>query len=774
MKLLIDNLDGQGALDYTASIEEENLPRIRRRLNAPAEMDVALIGEDSAFLVPASGARVLLLASSGASRFTGYLASAPEPEYLGWGEQCPVFRYRLHAIGDESLLDRKRLPARTPFVNRSAGSVLKALADALLPGSFDLSEVQELDALPAFEVDAQLPWSERAAEIALRARAAYRAHDGRIVFAPVSAVTHVLSESSAGFDPAGLKLRCNGAHLNDVVITGRMEPKCYVHDYFLADGMSQYFDLSHTPFTTYGSLLLDEEYKAALSPMNWTLDDTTGVISVSGGKLNVNGGRGDGLTTLRLAEPIELGGGLLLQHGDVTFSAASDGVLGGLYAGAVSVAGCLAGFRIAPSGGQSTIRALVNGVATGPTITTVAGHRYALATRIYATQVFRRRETFHSSTHAAGSGRGGEVEPADARLVLELRDINPADPASLAAPSTVLYDAMIAGVPGWCTYALVNSINLHCAVSFTRLRHMSEAEVRTCVPSGSFRTRLAGEFAEGSECTVTDGPEVVFYPEYVPMLNEKVVVRYRSRGRAMARVQDTASIVALARGNDDGVRAAMRAVELPAPRTSADCENAALALLDDGGVPWSGEYSCWNDALPGAAGEIWPGDALAISLPSRGTSFGAVVREVRIEAADLDSELSRYHLSFANEAALPVAIASSVAHLTTAPDVTATTETAGATCIADLPAAEVTAVTSTTVTIDAGLNPPSGGGFEVRRTDSGWSAECDRNLVGRFTTRSFTVTRITREVDFYLRQYDASSPRRYSRYSTALHVDYPL
>jgi len=43
-------------------------------------------------------------------------------------------------------------------------------------------------------------------------------------------------------------------------------------------------------------------------------------------------------------EKIELGGATVLEHGDVVFNAASNGVIGGLYAGTVSIAGCLAGF----------------------------------------------------------------------------------------------------------------------------------------------------------------------------------------------------------------------------------------------------------------------------------------------------------------------------------------------------------------------------------------------------------------------------------------------
>ena len=150
------------------------------------------------------------------------------------------------------------------------------------------------------------------------------------------------------------------------------------------------------------------------------------------------------------------------------------------------------------------------------------------------------------------------------------------------------------------------------------------------------------------------------------------------------------------------------------------------------------------------------------------------MRDVQIALAAALGERERYRIRFANEAAAPLAFAFDPAHLREPLDLTATTSTAGSEFIADLPGAEVTTITSTTVTIDTGAVPPAGGGIEVRRSDFGWGQENDRNLVGRFTTQVFTVTRLSRIADFFLRQYDASSPPRYSRYSTALHVDYPL
>src|SRR5207237_3398895 len=131
------------------------------------------------------------------------------------------------------------------------------------------------------------------------------------------------------------------------------------------------------------------------------------------------------------------------------FNAASDGVIGGLYNGAILRGNCLAGFRIASSGGASTIRALVNGTETGATITTVSGRRYALSTRIYATQPDRRQQVFHSSASAAGSGLGGDSIAANARFVLEVHEIDPANPGSLGAASVILYDGVLTNAPGF-------------------------------------------------------------------------------------------------------------------------------------------------------------------------------------------------------------------------------------------------------------------------------------------------------------------------------------
>lgn len=741
MLFTIDNFDGFGARDYTSSLTGDTPLQVRRRLNQTAHLTAILVANNSQFVVPASGGRVLVTRADGSKVFTGYLVSAPSFEYLGWGPGGPVYRYLVEAEGDELLLDRKVLPARAPMTSRTAGNALKQIATDVQPGVFNTAGVQDIVTVPTFFIDVQHPWSHHAAELGLSARASYRAHDGALIFSPVGSTVHAINESAADFSPDGLELSSPNRLINDLTLAGAVEPAAHVKNYFLGDGLTVLFNLSHKPFTRFNHAFVDEEYKSApLNPAIWALLDPTSAISISGGALQVAGGAGtDGATTVSFVELLEMGAALQLQHGEMTFSAASTGVLGGLYNGSVSTANCFAGFQVTPSGGQSSIQALVNGTATGAVITTAANHRYRLTTRIYATEMFRQQNTFFSSTHPAGGGRGGAAIASNARIVLEVHDID--------------------------------------SVFFTRLGQISEAEVRSAIPVQAYRTRLVGAIEDGSECIITSHPALEFYSQYVPVANEAIAVRYRSWRRALARITDQGSIASLARAGDDGVRGAVRSVHLPSPRTQSECELATLALLDDATQPaWTGEYDVWSDFLPGGpAADVFPGDSVAVNVPSRSANFNAIVREVDITVDDPANDRTRLKILFSNDAAVPLAFDPHGPHLKQhqLPDVTATTTTSSTEFIADLALAEVTSITSTTVSMDAGTAPPAGGGIEVRLSDSGWGQQVDHNLVGRFTTQTFSVARLTRKVTYYVQQYDNSSPPKYSRYSTALHVDYP-
>src|SRR5258708_27965113 len=110
MKLSIDNLLGQGAVDYTAALDMTVAPKIERKINQPAVMKFALVPTASGFVAPLVGARVAMVKTGGAAMFTGYLTQSPECEHLGWSEQGPLYRYVVVAESDEVLLDHKALP----------------------------------------------------------------------------------------------------------------------------------------------------------------------------------------------------------------------------------------------------------------------------------------------------------------------------------------------------------------------------------------------------------------------------------------------------------------------------------------------------------------------------------------------------------------------------------------------------------------------------------------------------------------------------------------
>ena len=453
-------------------------------------------------------------------------------------------------------------------------------------------------------------------------------------------------------------------------------------------------------------------------------------------------------------------------------------MIGGLYAGKISSAGCVAGFQVTANEAQTNLQALVNGSTTGPIVTTTAGHRYVMTTYIYSSEVFRSGETYHSSAHPAGSGVGGAAVSANVRIVLEVQDINPPDPATMVTPATVLYDGVVAGAPGFCRYALVNATSMQCSIAYSYVTHISLAQVRTALPNSEYVTELVGSRTDGGTCSIVSSTTLDFYPQYVPPLNTLIVASYRACGRAVGEVANANSIAKLAAGTDNGVRGEVRMLKAPSARTQADCENAALAILDDAAeAAWDGRYQVWSDFLPGGAADIFPGDAIKVSVPSQAADFEAIVRKVGIELLDPAGDRGMYTIEFANDAAVPLAYegvaSATVIPLQDAP-VRLATDQAGSYYLASLTDAQFNEVTSTTVEVDAGMTPQSGWGIEVRAHNFGWGAANDRNLIGRFGTQTFTLPRFARTQNYFLRLYDSSFPPRYSRYAAALHVDYPL
>jgi hypothetical protein len=182
---------------------------------------------------------------------------------------------------------------------------------------------------------------------------------------------------------------------------------------------------------------------------------------------------------------------------------------------------------------------------------------------------------------------------------------------------------------------------------------------------------------------------------------------------------------------------------------------------------WSGTYKGTRASF---ADDVWPGDALLLNAPSTSVNAQVVVRTVKVSYTASYPDLVKYAITFANDWADDLAIKTS----TTVPTDTWLPAPVAPTVLANLTNLTVTALSGSTVTINAGVTPPTGGGFEIRRRDFAFMAGEDTGLVARATLPNITFSRESANDRFYIRMYDGSTPPNYSEFSTALFINLPL
>ena len=212
----------------------------------------------------------------------------------------------------------------------------------------------------------------------------------------------------------------------------------------------------------------------------------------------------------------------------------------------------------------------------------------------------------------------------------------------------------------------------------------------------------------------------------------------------------------------------------PVARSSADCESAVLAVLamaTSRNAAVAGTYKAIRPAQ-----DIWPGDLLAIT--SEGVTSSLLVRSIVAKDLGAEPEVIDYTITFANDWAtewadgLGLKLSESIATNALLPQ---TASTAPAQVLSNLQQLSVLSVTTAAVQIDAGLVPPVGGGFEVRRGEGHFGIGVDpAGLVLRSPVRLFSVPRSAQVEQLYVRMYDASMPPLYSRFSSAVFINAPV
>jgi hypothetical protein len=787
LRITIDNLDGLGALDYTGTVAAEGRLRVERKLNAPSRCTADVIVGVNGLKLPARRGRVIATAEDDAATvlFTGYIATEPVRVYAGTASEGNVYRARITAVSDEWLLDKQGSGAA-----RSAGvslaldgrGLLERLTSRAQGGSGAIAVATGgARAVGAFTARSAVPWSVNAGDAAGAAYAGYRVLGGEVLLQPVGAVTHALSDASGTLDVHALQVGAVRELANDVTLSGEEEPAALISEIFIGDGATTIFTLSKSAFRETARTLIDDAFgQAAFDPTTWAVGDPGSHLSLTSAGLTMSGGNGfDGQTTVAALDAVEMGGTIVVELNSVVLGAASDGMLAGMYAGIATLANCFAGFRVRQSvsgtGGVTLLVPVVNGVEVGSTFTPLATHRYTLRLRLHCVEMQRVMQRYYAMVDGVvesfGSASGVDA-PID--LVFELVD----EGVASNTPATVLYDTANAGAvtstPATCVFAAVNSAQLFGSIGAVHLLQPGSVWVTSTVPGGPQQTRLMGAAGEGVDCIVGYGAtsKVTFLAGRVPIANERVTVQYRGQRRSVARLADAASVAAEANGGGSGTSRWLGKVLQPATRSSADCENAAEALLafaTSRTAAVAGTYVAVNPE------DIWPGDVLSVT--SEGETSSLLVRSVAIEDGGAAPEVRRYRVAFANDWATELAdglglkLSESIAADALLPQEAASSPGA---VLANLQQVAVTSLTTSVLGVDAGTAPPPGGGFEVRRRDWVFGAGSDPDLVLRSPVRNFSIPRAAQLEHYFVRSYDASTPPVYSRFSSAVFVNAPV
>lgn len=773
MKLTIDNLDGKGAVDYSQSVVSTGKFLIKRQLNEPTLCSLTLAPSAVNLTAPVRNGRVIVADDSGNVLFTGYISMEPALELIGQNSAGAAFQVFVNAVSDELLLDQQPLPVLLAGVAPSANQSLQGLNTAIDAKGFSFSLAQASGGVGDFLPDAARSWSANAGTLAAMARSAYRVVDGVIIMAPIGSVTHTLSEENGTLNLSALEASMVKALANDVTVCGPSEPCAYVTEFFQGDGATVLFDLTKEPYMPPVSKmkpLIDLFQGPTINPAVWSvLGGPTRVALTSAGVTSYGGDGVDGYTTVEMVNGVELGGSLVFEAGGVQFGSVTQGVLNGIYSGAIEIDDCVAGFQISQaSGGGTQINALIGGAAAGTAFTAVAGHMYTLRMRIYCNEMQRLQQTYNSIDNNGPQTYGGMYLLAGGSAVLEVQDTT----NGVASAPVALYSGTIANLVPVAAVALLNSANLQCSIASFEISQQGPAWVMSTPPGGGQIVRRMGTPAQGADCRIERTGKLRFYPTSTPQAGELVAVSYRTTHRSVARLANAASIGQESNGGQlPGTAVWIGSVTSPRPRSSMDCENAATALLDlatDRGAAWKGKYTAWNLETQG---DVWPGDLLAVASTSANLNANLVVRTVELELQSGLPGLVKYVISFANDWADALAIKTSIA---VPESVWLPQQAESSPPLANLNQLTISSITGSAITVNAFTLPPTNGGFEVRRRAWAFGPGTDSDLVLRSPVNNFTIPREAAVEQYYVRMYDGSTPPNYSRFSCAVFANVAL
>jgi hypothetical protein len=761
--------------DYTAALDAVRPLTIERKINEPSICELWLsLRANGSLAAPSRFQSLAVTGDDGTTYFTGYIAVSPLPEYAGLGLEGPRYRTAIQAVSDELLLDQLLMPPSAGTAGETAGALLASLVTHAGSTSLVTEGLSLSTQVSSFTPDRGANWSKSAGQIAGMARAAYRALSGVVTLSSVQTTVHPLYETNGSLNLASLALTASvkRALANDVTVCGENEPVAYVTEYFLGDGVTTEFGLAADPYfpTAQKCTIINEFFnEPEINQSVWGVTGGVGCLTLGPNGLAMNGGNGiDGQTLISWLDPIEMGGTLLFEAVGVTLSPGSTGILAAFLTGMETAAGCTAGFQATAQEGTGavTLQPIVQGSAAGTTFALNSAYQYTLRVRIHCPEFERAQAIYHSFGDSGPIAASGELVLAPGKIQMEIQEFVD----GVGATPVTLYDGGLANLSGTCMVTPASSLNLIGTMRAVNLTNLGSGWVVSTPPSGGAYTRRVGTTAESAECHLERTGKLVFYIGYTPVAGEQIAISYRTIGRAVGRAVNTASQLALAEAGSPWVAVWIGSVTSPPARSSADCRNAALAMVQAAAsvsALWSGTYKGNRASF---AADVWPGDALLLNAPSTNLNAEVVVRTVKVTYSASYPDLVEYEIAFANDWADDLAIRTSA----TVPENVWLPAAINPTVLANLNGLTVATLNGSTVSVNTGVTPPTGGGFEVRLRDFAFMAGEDPTLVLRGSEQSLTFSRVSASDRFYIRMYDGSTPPNYSEFSTALFINLPL
>lgn len=896
LKLLISNGVNLPAVDYTRYVIPSSI-QMDDSINVPTLLSFTLANTDSSFVTPIQSAYVQWvstaspLAVTGAWLFTGFITNSPQFKFLGLGQRAgytgnlpvptkyaqggPLFQHYeidVKCTSDEYLLNMKAVPFIAAYVNQTMGQILINIAEALAPGYFDVSGIQAGDIVPYFTYDPTSKWADIAKQFGDQAQFRYKALGKKLYFEPYGDASIGISYNETSqrqnqLVPGALETGILAVPLvNDCLIVGDIEPQQFHDDYFCGDGFTGNFPLKYTMFQGDTNLLLQDDWtEQAFNTSLWFNQDLGGQFQLAGALndigIGVEGPLGDAYILGQSG--VELGGHVVLQHGEFQFNDISTGVVGGMYNSEanLTLAGVLAGFQIScsttvtvtASGADGIIiQPILSGAMVGTPITTVHNHHYVLETDLAAKNPFRYEQIYRS---LAGTPFGNYMTSSNGDITFKITDIdlgqayniatldNPYVPAYI--PVITKYTAFNVPLPSFSSYVILNSGGvdpnysanlvardlppvagnfgaLNLTVNYTMISkppqaHLYVASLTGAQPQNTLNITggmlppydpndpLADEdtFAIGplvhyamgfgmdydltaTVAIVGDYDQLEFYsPLKIPGVGARIKFQGWQAGHALSRVQDPVSIAKQAAiVGDNGLRSAIINDLQPLPRTSYECDYAAEAMIVDREmVQYQGSYNVESYFWDNTQDYPRSGRFFNVTAPGRGISGEQfLVREVTTTALEMFQEILQFNVSYGQDLYLDKMLRRFIAQPEGTTGILQPSDTALApnpqqlpapgnaftTYLSNLPDAQATEITGTTVTLDFGVAPVTG--IEVRRTDTGWASNT-QNLLTVATSQVVRLPRSIWDQTWFCRMVNGSQTSRFTR---VIRVNYPM